>query len=131
MASMANLNDQNADGALRQFRKRTCVSYLIAFGPPILIDLLDLPDFLFGIAMLVGVGALIYLTAITVGRLRVLGLSTWWVLLMVPGYSALGPVLYDAHHGAGHLIFTVGSLLGFLAVLACCFLRTAKTETAS
>ena len=128
MTSLAHLNGLEQDGALRQFRRRAVISYLIAFGPPILMDLVGLPDFLFNIAILVGVVALIYLTAITVSRLRTLSHSTWWALLMVPAYSALGPVLYEARHGSGHLIFTVGTLLGFMPVLACCFLRTPKAE---
>ena len=128
MESPAHFDSLEQDGALRHFRRRAVISYLVAFGPPILIDLFGLPDFLFDVVMFASIGALIYLTAITVSRLRILGQSTWWALLMVPGYSALGPVLYEAHHGAGRLIFTVGSLLGFMPVLACCYLRTPKTE---
>ena len=128
MTSLAQFGSLVQDGELSQFRRRAVISYLIAFGPPILVDLVGFPDFLFNIAILVGVVALIYLTAITVSRLRILGQSTWWALLMVPAYSALGPVLYEAHHGSGYVIFTVGSLLGFMPVLACCFLRKPKAE---
>lgn len=130
MASPIHLDVAQEDNAQRLFRKRTGLSLLLAYGPPALIDLSGLSDFLFDMAILAAIWALIYLTAITVGRLRILGQSTWWALLMVPAFS-FGPVLFEARHGGAHLILTAGSLLGFLPVLACCVLRTPEAVVAN